>query len=85
MTRSGCHGKVKHPTRKAAGYAMWHARSSGRVLGMAQVYQCPVCGGWHWGRIRGAHGARGQQTINAIDRALARDEAKRRKAPKEEE
>lgn len=85
MTRSGCGKKTKYPTAKAAGFAMWRARSSGRVLGLCNVYRCTVCGGWHWGRIRGTQGARGQQVVNAIDRALSRDQEKRRDAPKEDQ
>lgn len=77
MPKHGCASKAKFPSVSAARASMRKMIAKGRILGACQAYLCPACGGWHWGRIRGTKLDRGQQVVNAIDRALARDAAKR--------
>ncbi len=51
--------------------------NSGRVTGSTRVYPCRFCGLWHWGH-NGGPTDRYARVVNAIDRALARDEQIRR-------
>lgn len=43
----GCVQKVRHEDQAAAQVAM--IETAGEALG--QVYPCPFCDGWHWGRV----------------------------------
>lgn len=79
MTRKHlCASKVKHPSAGAAKWAMKRAQKSGKVLGECNIYPCKDCGGWHWGRSRGTKLDRASQLLAKIDKAVRRDEAKRR-------
>lgn len=74
MTR--CAGKVKYAKAGEARAQMRRMIAAGRVIGSCDVYPCTKCGGWHWGHSGGTRFAKAAQTINAIDRAIARDATK---------
>lgn len=67
-----CESKRAFKSAGAARANMKTMTEKGRVFGLARVYPCRFCGMWHWGHIGGSD--RYARVVNAIDRALARDE-----------
>lgn len=75
-----CGRKVRYPSVGSAKAAMARLRAAGKLIGPARVYRCKTCGSWHWGHAPGGGWGKAQQVISAVDRAMARDAERRRKA-----
>jgi hypothetical protein len=52
LRRTRCH-KEPHETRHKARIALIAAKRSGLGSGQTNIYRCPSCGFWHWGRLPG--------------------------------
>ncbi len=46
-------GKMRHPTRSAAGRHLAGMRKDGRPHRGLEVFRCNACGDWHLGRRNG--------------------------------
>ena len=74
---SACGTKVGFATESQAQAAMKAVKArKGLPLAFA-VYRCRFCGKFHWGNARKGGGTAGRRTLDAIDRALAADAARR--------
>lgn len=70
-----CKGKRIYTKAGAARHKMRQMQQAGKASPDAKVYPCDLCKGWHWGRPGG--GRKGLHTIDAVEKAVAADKAKR--------
>jgi hypothetical protein len=73
-----CKGRRIYTKAGAARHKMRLMQERGKASPDAHVYPCDDCKGWHWGHPGG--GRKGLHTIDAVEKAVAADKAKRERA-----